>query len=270
MTRRARVHVRATIATLVICAARATGQTPDSARVTTPRLIGIFDARTGAPLAGVQVRDAFSGTYAVTTATGTAGLSFLTYRGTAAFVELRQLGYQAKQLLVTQGDTTSITEVMEPFTELAPVITSATYRLDLDAGQCAGFEQRCQSKSVTCIRHEELEKRPAANLADFLIRAAGMTIGSCGGGKDRSQQCGKIAMRSTVIPPSVCQPTFFVDGFQWNAQIGAPTDLAPNTPPHAPYTPTNVKAVEVHPAERARPLRFTGDPLCGAVVIWTK
>jgi hypothetical protein len=130
-------------------------------------------------------------------------------------------------------------------------------------------------KSVTCIRNEDLEKKPAANLADFLIRADGMTIGTCGGGSgkrsaQRNGQCGKIAMRSTVIPPSYCQPTFYVDGFEWDSHMGAPSDLAPNRPAEAPYTPSNVKAIEVYPPGKTRPARFAGDSKCGVVVIWTK
>jgi hypothetical protein len=254
---------------MAACSSALMSQTPDSTRVSR-RIIGIFDARTGTPLRGVQVRDVFSGAAVATTATGTAPLSFLTFRGSAAVVELAKLGYQAKQIIVTRADTASITEVMEPYVELAPVVTTEKYRIDRDAGKWEGFEQRCQTTSVTCIRNSDLEKSPAANLADFLIHAAGVTMGTCGGGRTRNQQCGRVSMRSTTIPPSYCQPTFFVDGFEWNPRMGAATDLTPGTPPQAPYTPANVKAVEVYSSERNRPLAFEGDPTCGAVVIWTK
>jgi len=103
---------------MAACSSALMSQTPDSTRVSR-RIIGIFDARTGAPLRGVQVRDVFSGTAVATTATGTAPLSFLTFRGSAAVVELAKLGYQAKQIIVTRADTASITEVMEPYVELA-------------------------------------------------------------------------------------------------------------------------------------------------------
>jgi hypothetical protein len=268
-------RIRAAAALIAAAASAAASQVPDAARSPAQRIIGIFDSRTGEPLPGVQVRDAFTGAYVVTTATGTARLGFLTFRGSGAVVELRKLGYEAKQLIVSGADTASITELLNPVVTLAPVVTTETYRIDRDAGRWDGFEQRCQSKSVTCIRNEDLEKRPTANLADFLIRADGMTIGSCGGGSGRGSaqrngQCGKIAMKPVTIPPAFCQPTFFIDGFEWNSGMGAPTDLSPNRPAEAPYTPANVKAIEVYPAERPRPLRFQGDPLCGVVVIWTK
>lgn len=260
-------RVVAGLASLAACSSPSMSQAPDSARVST-RIIGVFDARTGEPLPGVQVRDSFSGTYAVTTAAGMVRLDYLTYRGGAALVELRRLGYDAKQLVVSRADTVSITEIMEPVATLAPAVTTEKYRIDRDAGMWDGFEVRCQSRSVTCIRAAELEKRATSNLADLLIRADGVTMGSCA--NRRSAQCGKIAMKPVVIPPAYCQPTFFVDGFEWNSRMGAPADLSPGKPAEAPYTPTNVKAVEVYPPEKPRPLRFQGDPACGVVVIWTK
>jgi hypothetical protein len=245
-------------------------QTPDSARRPAPRIIGVFDAVTGAPLEGVQVHDAFSGAYVVTTATGTARLDFLTFRGAAAFVELRKLGYEPKQMLVSRADTTPITQTMEPLAMLPRVTTTAKYRLERDPGKWDGFEDRCRTGSGTCFRDEDLERQPAATIADFLVRAPGVVIGACGPVRGRMEQCGHIAMKPTVSPPAYCLPTFFVNGMEWNPTTGAPIDLTPGRPAGAPYTPTNVKGVEVYPSERNRPLRFTGDPTCGAVVIWTK
>jgi hypothetical protein len=270
-----RALTRAAVLLVIALWSPVAAQSPDSSRrASAPRIIGVFDSRTGEPLPGVQVRDGFSGTYATTTLTGTARLSFLTFRGDAALVELRKLGYEAKQVIVSRADTTPITEILEPAVSLAPMVTTETYRIDRDAGLWLGFEQRCQSKSVTCFKHDDLEKKISANLADVLVHATGITVGSCGGGRGRAQrngQCGKIAMRPNLIPPAFCQPTFFIDGFEWNASVGAPIDLAPGAPPAAPFIPANVKGVEVYPPDRARPLRFQGgDPTCGVVVIWTK
>lgn len=270
------VRLHAAVALIAACASAVAGQAPDSAHRPPARIIGVFDSRTGEPVPGVQVRDAFSGTYAVTTATGTAPLTFLTFRGTAAVVELRKLGYQVKQIIVSGADSASVTEVLEPVVALAPVVTTERYRIDRDAGKWDGFSERCQSKSVTCFGPEEMQKRPTANLADFIIHAEGVTMGACGGGSGagsarRNGLCGTIAMRPTAIPPAFCQPTFFVDGFEWDSHAGAPSDLAPDKPAEAPYTPANVKAIEVYAPGRSRPLRFQGgDPTCGVVVIWTK
>lgn len=254
---------------LSVWTSAAAAQSPDSARKT-PRIIGIFDSQTGAPLEGVQVHDAFSGAYKVTSNTGTVRLDFLTVRGAAAVVELRKLGYEPRQIVVSRADTAPITEVMVPLAMLPRVTTTARYRLDRDPGKWDGFEDRCRSGSGTCISNEDLERQPAASIADFLIRAPGVTMGACGNVGGRNTQCGHVAMKPTVSPPAYCLPTFFVDGIEWNVKMGPPVDLTPGRPAGAPYTPTNVKAVEIYPSERNRPLRFLGDPTCGAIVIWTK
>jgi hypothetical protein len=259
------------VITALCVATHLAAQGTDSVRQAIPRIIGVYDVRTGEPLPGVQVRDGFSGTYATTSITGTARLDFITFRGLGAFVELRKLGYQPKQLLVTRGDTTPITEVLEPVPMLAPVVTTERYRIDRDAGRWDGFEQRCQSRSVTCYRGEDLEKKQSANIADVILRADGITITPCGRGRTRGAPCGTISMHPTVIPPSYCTPTFFVDGYDWDPRIGPAVDLAPGKPAEGPYTPTNVKAIEVYPPEKSRPLRFQGrDATCGVVVLWTK
>jgi hypothetical protein len=251
-------------------ATSAAAQVADSARAATRRIIGVFDAEAGTPLEGVRIVDAFSGSYVLTTQTGTARLDFLTFRGAAAFVELRKLGYEPKQIVVSRADTLPITETMQRLTILPQVTTTAKYRIDRDPGRWDSFEDRCRTGSGTCIRSQDLEQRPAANIADFLIRAPGVTMGGCSAVSGRNAQCGHIAMKPTVIPPAFCLPTFFVDGIEWSPTMGPPVDLTPGRAAEGLYTPNNVKAVEIYPPERNRPLRFTGDPTCGAIVIWTK
>ena len=251
-------------------ATTASAQIADTARVVPRRIIGVFDADAGTPLEGVQVIDAFSRAYTVTTETGTARLDFLTFRGAAAFVELRKLGYEPRQIVVSRADTMPITETMQRLTILPNVTTTAKYRIDRDPGRWDGFEDRCRTGSGTCIRSDDLAQKPAANIADFLVRAPGVTMGACSVVSGRNTECGHVAMKPTVSPPAYCLPTFFVDGIEWNPKMGPPVDLTPGRAAEGPYTPTNVKAVEIYPPERARPLRFTGDPTCGAIVIWTK
>ncbi len=117
----------------------------------------------------VEVLDAFTGSYVITTSTGTARLDFVTFRGVAGFVELRKLGDQPKSVMVSKDDTTSLTELLEPVASLAPVVTTEKYHVDLDPGRWDGFETRCQSKSAYCIRNTEIEKHITSNLADLLL-----------------------------------------------------------------------------------------------------
>jgi hypothetical protein len=250
-------------------------QSYDSTRATRMKIIGVFDPRSGEPIAGVLVRDIFTGTSVVTSATGTARLDFISYRGGAAIVQLQKVGFEAKQIFVNRGDTNSVTEVLEPATALAPMVTTEKYVIARDAGLREGFAMRCTSKSVTCFDAREIEKHPLANVADLLIHAEGVTLGGCGGGKgkwmaNRNGLCNTIAMKPTAIPPAFCYPTFFIDGFEWDSSMGSPIDSMPGHPAVGAFTPSNIVAIEVYPPEKPRPLRFSGNPICGAVVIWTK
>jgi hypothetical protein len=233
-------------------------------------LLGVYDRMTGDALEGVQVRDEFSGSYTVTTTTGTVRLIFLTFRGTAAFVRLTKLGFEPKEILVAQGDTTPITELLERVTTLDPIVATERYRLNRDEGRWDGFARRCEQRTVTCFADSALSARATSNMADLLVRASGITIGACGGGRSRNTQCGRVAMRSSVIPPAYCEPSIFVDGFWWNSQITSPIDMQPDKPAEAPFTPANVKGVEVYATDAPRPLKYEGDPRCGAIVIWTR
>jgi hypothetical protein len=262
------VALFAALATSVHAQSRDTTKAP-------PRMIGVYDAKTGEPLTGVQVRDGFSGDYAMTTTTGTAVLTFVTFRGAAGLIELKKLGYEPKRIYLDRDDDTPITELLNPVQTLAPVITNEKYRIDRDAGLRDGFDVRCAAKNVTCVRDSTLASHPLLNIADFLIRAPGVTMGSCGltpgiGSGRRSAQCGHIAMHSLISADPYCQPTFYVNGFEWDPTTGAPIDLAPSKPAEAPFTPANVKGLEVYLPEQIRPMRYAGNPNCGAVVIWTR
>jgi hypothetical protein len=257
-------------ALLCACASHLGAQSADTASKAGRRLIGVFDGATGAPIAGVQVRDVFNDSYTSTGVEGIASISWLSYRGMAGMIDLRKVGYEEKRVFVSRDDTVSITVTLDRIATLGPMITSERYRIDRDDGRWSGFETRCQTGSATCFRAEDLAKYQAGNLADVIMHARGVTIGACGGPKDHQTECGRIAMRSLTIPPSYCQPTFFVDGHEWGTRAWLPTDVVPGHPPEAPLIPSNVKAIEVYPPERAKPLRFVGNPVCGSVVIWTK
>lgn len=76
------------------------------------RVLGVFDAETGAPLAGATVRDSLSGRGEVTSTTGTLRLTFMP-RSTG-LLTIRKPGYVADTLTVrlSLADTTPITVIL--------------------------------------------------------------------------------------------------------------------------------------------------------------
>jgi Carboxypeptidase regulatory-like domain len=73
------------------------------------RLLGVFDELTGEPIAGVEVADSTSGTFATTTATGTVSLAFLP-EGLST-LRIRKLGYAELHLpvVISPKDSLPIT-----------------------------------------------------------------------------------------------------------------------------------------------------------------
>ncbi|MEO7082939.1 MAG: hypothetical protein ABI442_13700 [Gemmatimonadaceae bacterium] len=64
-----------------------------------------------------------------------------------------------------------------------------------------------------------------------------------------------------------CFPTFFVNGHE---ELHAGTSVSILDQVDAAYPNPNVFTIEVFDTFHPRPLKFTGNPLCGAIVGWTK
>jgi len=76
------------------------------------RVLGVFDAESGAPVAGAAVRDSASGKSALTTATGTVSLGFVPR--SSATIQVERAGYERASMPVslTLTDTLPLTVVL--------------------------------------------------------------------------------------------------------------------------------------------------------------
>jgi Carboxypeptidase regulatory-like domain len=86
------------------------------------RLLGAFDAETGAPIEGASVVDILNGATALTTTTGTVTLTFLP-RGTS-LVRIQKIGYKPTTLPVTisAADTVPITVLLTRLVQSLPAV----------------------------------------------------------------------------------------------------------------------------------------------------
>jgi hypothetical protein len=232
----------------------------------------VTDRNSQRPIEGAEVRDSASGKVGVTNAAGTVVLDFVTplrLRFPFAGVTVRRVGYRPLTLLVSLTDTSTLTGELEPAspTELPAVVSSEHYRLDLDPGTWGGFGVRCQSKLVSCVDSATMADRPSYRLQDFLFKQDGI-LPNCRAsmGRRSDPTAGCLAQMHPATGGNVlCTPTYFVDGVVWTAMTGSAQAEVERA-----FGEGGAKGIEVYRSEQPRPLRFSGDPRCGAVVIWTK
>jgi hypothetical protein len=200
-------------------------------------------------MSGVEFRDVFSGTLTVTSVSGTASLGFMTYRGDVGLIEIRKIGYKSVQLLLQRGDTTSITQLLEPVAELPAVLITGKYRLDRDDGSREGFDQRCSVKHVSCFREDYLTERATYTLVDILKGTDGINVVCNGRGTDASPTC--------IVKG--CE--WFIDGFKNRTLTYAEVKKM--------LGPTELHGIEVYRSDGPIPLKYSTQAKC-AVVLWTK
>ena len=179
---RTKIIARTIALSLAAAASIASAQTPAAApRVRPGRLIGVYDAQSGAPLDDVTVTNALNGLSARTTATGTLSLFFVDTAG--GLLRLTKIGYQPLTLLVANSDADTIPEtiLMEPAaTRLAPVVTSArAVRGPADTVRSLelnGFYDRRQTSGAPSSAFQTSEKIERLTLLSEVFRLTGRQV----------------------------------------------------------------------------------------------
>jgi hypothetical protein len=230
-----------------------------------PRIVLVVDAETQEPIAGAEVTDLLTRNSMQTSNDGAVGLFVPDFvKADGAILRIRKLGYQPVGGLSLDPtvDSTVVVPLQRVVEKLPTVTTTATYRVDRDAGQRDGLAQRCQAVHATCITDEQLADRPADPLSVFVQRS-----GATAAGDDPEPK-----MHSTT--GGMCKPTYYVDGFLWQGRFSEPPSTRGKNPRPSidgAFRPGDVQTIEVYTATQARPMRFSGgDPSCGAIVVWTK
>jgi hypothetical protein len=169
------------------------------------RLIGVYDASTGEPVVGVNIRDSVSGSSVQTSNTGSALLSFVEFIGPFAWIEARKIGYQPVHIRLNARDTTAITLLIERAVALPAVVATAPYRLDTDPGNRDGFERRCAVRNVSCVRGDVISAYPARVMSEIYWLSGADVVRTCVPRRNIGKACG--------VTVDKCIPRIFVDGF---------------------------------------------------------
>jgi hypothetical protein len=249
---------------------------PDTSAVYAPgrvpkyryRLLGVYDQNSGRPIANVQVKDLLSGLSALTSETGTVSLIFLPEGG--SLVRLSKLGYglQTFTVPIDAADTTPLTVVMEPATELptvsvvdrapnylSPMLRDAAARM---RGHAGGY----------FVDEKTMRAYDNSTMTGLLIsRMPGMTMVLGAHGEEyfatTRVTCGPRALMG--CKPGQCFVSVYVDGVAW-VPFGPHTDFNK-------IWPGDYAIAEYYPGPASTPEQYSSGlqgGACGTLLLWTR
>jgi len=283
MPRRFRIALSLLTAALVATALRPLSAQSDTGRVESLRLIGVLDAKTGDWINRAVVHDTL-GNETFTTRNGVAALNVLTPIAGFYLLEIRKEGYAPRRLRLRADTTVELMIALAPaplgdVTKLPAVVTTERRRIAEDAGEKRGFFERCQYRTVTCVGRAELDRSPSAVLATLLGYKPGLHRQCTMTGRGPVPTSAStspdpyvpgnvmgclLTMRSTA--GRYCQPTYFIDGFEWSPLGGISQAQI-----DAFLPPSKIEGIEVYQSLDARPIKYEIPfSVCGTILIWTR
>jgi hypothetical protein len=214
------------------------------------RILGVYDP-SGDPVEGAQVTDMATGTWAVTTKTGTVSLVFLPEGGNV--VRVRKIGYVpwTQFVAISSRDTSPVTIVLSPtLATLAPLVTVDTSPHYFSPGLKA-FEERRKTGFGQFITESQLRKSDTHEMPDVLRRLNGVKI-----------VCAKRFPRSCVAQSFTeknCPLSVYIDGVQMS-------DVNLLTLPVVDFA-----GIESYSGPAKLPPQYnrTGN-MCGVLLFWTR
>lgn len=228
------------------------------------RVLGVYDATSGEPIAGVEVSDIFSGISATTTSTGTVSLYFLPEGG--GFVRLRKVGYEVQTVPVSisPADTAPVTLTLTRATQLDAVVVHGDSTPHYLSAGLRGFEERSSHHLGHFLNEAELRKNDSRQLgtllgshlpgvmvmtsrsSSYLVSTRKMCKGSALSGCQRPNCFVSVYLDGALIYPGGPLPDFsrmFVDDFA---------------------------AVEFYETSEAPPQFSDSGNDCGSLVLWSR
>jgi hypothetical protein len=231
---------------VILCAALASGM---EAQPNTARIRGSVHDSGGAPVALAQLT-----VQRVVSLSDSAGRFFLEgLAGGASTLLVRRMGFEPRSvnLTLTEGRTDSIQVVLTALPRELEGITASDAHAQLRLGD---FYRHRQNGMGSYFDRKQIEERHVQRLTDLLRRMSGVRVSP-----DRN---GRLLVRmSRSAGTRDCPPDFWIDG------VRAPFLNADDVPL------SDVEALEVYRGNSALPPEFlsrSGNPQCGAIVIWTR
>jgi hypothetical protein len=200
-----------------VIAGGAGGQTPtvEPLPAYRARLLGVYNAQTGDPIAGAEVIDLFSKTKALTTATGTVTLAFLPEGG--SMLRVQKIGFEPFTQIVpiSPGDTAPAMILLRPVATTLPTVVTKDSAPAYIAPGLRGFEERRkEGRGGYFVTEAELRKNDTKTMTYMVRRLPGMQI-DCPRGPSLQNACYAYASRQKskyAFLGGQCQMDVYVDG----------------------------------------------------------
>jgi hypothetical protein len=244
-----------------VSAAAGAQQTPPPTQTPPPpavqpyrgRVLGVYDASTGDPIEGAQVTDVATGTFSLTTKTGTVSLIFIPDGG--GMVRIRKIGFApwSEFVAISPRDTAPLTIVLAPTVPVLPTVVTTDTAPHYISGRLRAFEERRKTGFGHYIAEAELRKNDNREMPDVLRRIPGVTV-TCSTRTPRV--CTATSSRTAG---SRCSYVIYVDGVQ-------------SPEKNLLMLPVNQFAgVEVYsgPGQIPAEYNMTGSS-CGVLLLWTR
>lgn len=203
--------------------------------------------RRGGPVAGAS---AWLGEPGNVVSTDSAGRFTLVERPIGSqTLTVRRVGYEIREvpLVLRPGEPVELEIVMDDF---VPLLEEVIVRASRDAAlERVGFGHRARIGGGFYVRPEDLARRRAPRLSDYLVDAPMLNV--TGSGSNRRVTGRRQGTQSGCV-------TYAIDGQRWTG---------PHPDEH--LNPDEVAAIEVYPRGLA-PALFLGIDSCEVVVIWTR
>jgi hypothetical protein len=215
------------------------------------RVLGVFNAETGAPVEIALVSDVVSGAAAYTSNTGTLALTFLPEG--ASVIRVQKIGYQpiVQAVEISPRDTLPITLLITPLPTLATVTTTGIAPVYVSA-KMRGFEERRREGFGRFLTEAQLRKNDNRNLTS-LVRGMGSINFNCPTRGPDSGKCFPISTRGK------CEVPVYIDGIR-----SPDNDLER-------LQALNFSGIEYYVGASTVPAQYNmTSNACGAILLWTR
>jgi hypothetical protein len=268
--------IRASLVALLCTAAIPTAfaQAPAAPAPRTPavplhrlRVLGVFDAESGAPVEGAEVADALNRVSALTTSTGTVSLIFLPEGGN--MVQVKKVGYQPTMLAVEIGppDTLPITVVLNRVAPaavggvqtLATVVTKDSAPHYISPG-LKDFEDRRRLGGGHFISEAEMRKQDNRKMTNVIRDLAGVQM-FCPRSGPRKFECFAVSGRGhkNAVQGGACEINLYIDGV-----AVSDNDLEK-------LSVNEFAALEFYSGGATIPVQYNRtESSCGVILLWTR